>query len=232
MPNNLIAKLKAFTVLYVEDDKGIRTNISEILNHLFKETYTAQNTQNAHKLYLQHKPNLIITDIKMPRENGIEFIKKIRLDDSKTRVIIASAHTDLEYMLEAAQLHLIKYIVKPITEEKLMEALATFVKSHTKNQLYTFGSNTFFDYNKSIIKNNNEEFQLTKKENQFLKLLTAKNRIITYEEIENKIWDDEFVMTQNALRLFIKNLRKKLPPKVIKNVQGIGYKLEKEEDKS
>ena len=53
----------------------------------------------------------------------------------------------------------------------------------------------------------------------------SKNRIITYEEIENQIWDDEFVMTQNALRLFIKNLRKKLPPKAIKNVQGIGYKL-------
>ena len=59
-------------------------------------------------------------------------------DDSKTRVIIASAHTDLEYMLDAAQLHLVKYIIKPITEEKLMEALVYFCKSHTKNQLFTF----------------------------------------------------------------------------------------------
>lgn len=183
-------------------------------------------------MYLEHKPDLIITDIKMPKENGIDFIKKIRIDDSKTRVIIASAHTDLEYMLDAAQLHLLKYIIKPITEEKLMEALTSFIKSHTKNQLFTLAQNIIFDYSKSIIKNKEEEFQLTKKENHFLKLLMTKNRIITYEEIESQIWDDEFVMTQNALRLFIKNLRKKLPPKAIKNVQGIGYKLLVNGDKS
>ncbi|MDC0932474.1 response regulator transcription factor [Arcobacteraceae bacterium] len=196
-----------------------------MLTHLFKNTYTAQNTSDAYKLYCEYRPDLIITDIKMPKENGIEFIKKIRIDDSKTRVIIASAHTDLEYMLDAAQLHLIKYIIKPITEEKLMEALFTFIKSHTKNKLYTLDTNVIFDFNKSIIKDHKEELQLTKKENHFLKLLLSKNRIITYEEIENKIWDDEFVMTQNALRLFVKNLRKKLPSKIIKNVQGIGYKV-------
>ena len=222
--------MKAFSVLYVEDDNGIRTNIEEILYHLFKETHTAKNAIDAHKLYLEYKPDLIITDIKMPRENGIEFIKKIRQDDSKTRVIIASAHTDLDYMLDAAQLHLIKYIIKPITEEKLMDALGSFVKSHTKNQLFSINQNCIFDYNKSVIKNGNEEFQLTKKENLFLKLLMTKDRIITYEEIENQIWDDEFVMTQNALRLFIKNFRKKLPTNAIKNVQGIGYKLLVEED--
>lgn len=57
----------------------------------------------------------------------------------------------------------------------------------------------------------------------FLKLLVSKNRIITYEELENSIWDDDSVMTANAMRLFIKNLRKKLPENFLKNVQGIGY---------
>jgi len=218
-------KLKVFSVLYVEDDNGIRTNIQEILQHLFKNTYVAQNATEAHQLYLENSPDLIITDIKMPKTTGIEFIKKIRSSDSKTRVIITSAHTDLEYMLEAAQLHLIKYIIKPITEDKLMEALSSFLKSHKNNQIFTLGTNIIFDYSKSLIKNNNEEYQLTKKENQFLKIILSKKRIITYEEIENQIWDDEFVMTQNALRLFIKNLRKKLPANMIKNVQGIGYKM-------
>jgi len=221
--------LKTFSVLYIEDDKGIRTNISEILAHLFHNTYVAKDAIEAYKLYLEYKPDLIITDIKMPKENGIEFIKKIRINDSKTRVIIASAHTDLDYMLDAAQLHLIKYIIKPITEEKLMEALSEFIKSHYKNKIITLEQNVVFDYNKSIIKNNNIELQLTKKENHFLKLLTTKKRIITYEEMANLIWDDEFVMTQNALRLFIKNLRKKLPQNAIKNVQGIGYKYLGEE---
>jgi len=219
-------------VLYVEDDNGIRTNISEILHHLFKETFTAKNAIDAYKLYVDNKPDLIITDIKMPRENGIEFIKKIRKDDSKTRVIIASAHTDLDYMLDAAQLHLVKYIIKPITEDKLMESLDAFIKSHTKNKIFTINKNCIFDSSKSIVKHNKIESQLTKKENLFLKLLVTKNRIITYEEIENQIWDDEFVMTQNALRLFIKNFRKKLPTNLVKNVQCIGYKLQLNGEKS
>jgi len=193
--------------------------------HLFKNTYTANNTQDAYKKYLEYSPDLIISDIKMPRGNGIELIKKIRLNDFKTRVIIASAHTDLDYMLEAAQLHLIKYIVKPITEDKLMDALSSFIKSHTKNHIYSLEKNVIFDYNKSIIKTSDNEFQLTKKENLFLKILVTKNRIISYDEIEHQIWDDEFIMTQNALRLFIKNLRKKLPAQAIRNVQGTGYKL-------
>ena len=193
--------------------------------HLFKNTYTASNTQDAYKKYLDYNPDLIISDIKMPRGNGIELIKKIRLNDFKTRVIIASAHTDLDYMLEAAQLHLIKYIVKPITEDKLMDALSAFIKSHTKSHIYSLEKNIIFDYNKSIIKTLDDEFQLTKKENLFLKILVTKNRIISYDEIEHQIWDDEFIMTQNALRLFIKNLRKKLPAQAIKNVQGTGYKL-------
>ena len=58
-----------------------------------------------------------------------------------------------------------------------------------------------------------------------MKILVTKNRIISYDEIEHQIWDDEFIMTQNALRLFIKNLRKKLPAQAIRNVQGTGYKL-------
>ena len=128
-------------------------------------------------------------------------------------------------MLEVVELHLIKYIIKPITEEKLMESLSSFVKSYTKYNLFNLGENIFFDFNKSILQNGDEEFQLTKKENIFLKLSIQKKRIITYDEIENQIWDDEFIMTQNALRLFIKNLRKKLPTDAIKNVQGVGYLL-------
>ena len=66
---------------------------------------------------------------------------------------------------------------------------------------------------------------LTKKENQFLKLLIQKDRIISYAEMENIIWNEDSVMTPNAMRLFIKNFRKKLPEDVLKNIQGTGYRL-------
>ena len=226
MQDNIVSKLNAFSVLYIEDEDGIRNNIKEILEHLFKETITAKNVSDGYIKYVQNKPDLIITDIRMPPgETGIDLVKRIRESDSKTRIIITSAHTDLEYMLKAAELHLVKYIIKPITQEKLMDALEAFVKTHDDNKIYTLNKEWYFDYSKSIISNKDETHNLTKKENMFLKLLITKNTIITYEEMENQIWDEDSVMTQNAMRLFIKNFRKKLPEKCLKNVQGTGYRL-------
>ncbi len=223
MKNNFMNKLNAFSVLYAEDEDGIRNNIEEILRHLFKEVSTAKNASDAYKKYIQNKPDLIITDIKMGNETGIDFVKKIRETDSKTRVIVTSAHTDLDYLLEATQLHLIKYIVKPITNDNLMEALESFIKSFDDNKIYNLNENWVFNSSKSVVSNGIEDFILTKKEAIFLKLLITKNRVISYEELENAICDDDSILTSNAMRLFVKNLRKKLPDNFLKNMQGIGY---------
>ncbi len=225
MDKALISKLSSFSVLYAEDEEGIRNNINEILKQLFKKTFVAKNAKEAFNMYESNKPDLIITDIKMPNETGIELIKKIRKRDSKVRVIITSAHTDLDYMLEATELHLVKYIIKPITEVKLFEALEAFIKSYDQARVYNLKDGWLFDESKSLITAENNEFKLTKKENQFLKLLIQKNRIITYEEMENIIWSEDNIMTPNAMRLFIKNFRKKLPENTLRNIQGTGYRL-------
>ena len=225
MDKQLITKLSNFTLLYAEDEEGIRNNIVDILQHLFKNIYVAKNAKEAYNLYEINKPDLIITDIKMPNETGIDLIKKIRKRDSKIRVIITSAHTDLDYMLQATELHLVKYIIKPITEVKLNEALDAFIKSYESARVYNIQEGWLFDESKSQIQTPDEEFKLTKKENQFLKLLIQKSRIITYEEMENIIWNEDSVMTPNAMRLFIKNFRKKLPENSLRNVQGTGYRI-------
>ncbi len=225
MDKNLISKLSNFTLLYVEDEEGIRKNITEILRHFFKDTFIAKNAKEAYDLYEIKRPDLIITDIKMPNETGIELIKKIRKRDSRVRVIITSAYTDLEYMLDATELHLVKYIIKPITEQKLFTGLEAFLKSYDNTKICTLEKGWLFDGNKSLIQSPNEEIKLTKKENKFLKLLIQKNRIITYEEIENVVWSENNIMTPNAMRLFIKNFRKKIPQGLLKNVQGTGYRL-------
>jgi DNA-binding response OmpR family regulator len=225
MQNNFTNKLNAFSVLYVEDEDGIRNNIEEILQHLFKETSSAINANEAYTKYLEFNPDLIITDIKMGAETGLDLIKKIRKSDSKTRIIVTSAHTDLDYLLQAAELHLVKYIVKPITQDKLMNALEAFINTYNEDKIYNLTLNWIFDYKEAIVSNGNEIFNLTKKENNFLKLLITKNRLITYEELENSVWDEDMVMTANAMRLFIKNFRKKLPENFLKNIQGVGYKL-------
>lgn len=225
MNQELINKLSSFSLLYVEDEEGIRNNIQEILSYIFKDLYLAKDGEEAYKIYEEKKPDIIITDIKMPKMNGIELTKKIRETDGKTRIIIISAYTDLDYVLEAVELRLVKYIVKPITEDKLIEAFESVVQTFDKSKIYTIIPNWLYDEKNSLIKSPEENIVLTKKENIFLKLLLDKKRIITYTEIENFIWSDDNIMTQNALRLFIKNFRKKLPKNILKNIQGVGYQL-------
>lgn len=225
MNQELIGKLSNFTLLYAEDEEGIRNNIQEILQYLFKDLYLAKNGEEAYKIYEEKKPDLIITDIKMPKLNGIDLIKKIRIHDSKVRIVIVSAHTDLDYLLHAVELHLVKYIIKPITEPKLVDALTAFIDSFEGAKLHNLVPSWIFDEANSVVKGPEEEFILTKKECTFLALLLRKNRIITYEEMESLVWSEDNIMTPNAMRLFAKNFRKKLPPKTLKNVQGIGYQL-------
>lgn len=208
---SLLKKLSAHTVLYIEDEDGIRNNIAEILEELFYKVIGAKNISEALIKYKESKPDLIITDIKLKGKTGIDFIKDIRENDSKTRVIITSAFTDLDYMLDATELHLIKYIVKPITNDKLFDALESFLNSYEKVRIFNLNEDYLYDSENLTIKNCDEEFLLTKKESQFLNMLLNKNRLITYEELENNVWDEDSVMTPNAMRLFIKNFRKKLP---------------------
>ncbi|MEN8717461.1 MAG: response regulator transcription factor [Sulfurovum sp.] len=222
---SLLKKLSAHTVLYIEDEDGIRNNIAEILEELFYKVIGAKNISEALIKYKESKPDLIITDIKLKGKTGIDFIKDIRENDSKTRVIITSAFTDLDYMLDATELHLIKYIVKPITNDKLFDALESFLNSYEKVRIFNLNEDYLYDSENLTIKNCDEEFLLTKKESQFLNMLLNKNRLITYEELENNVWDEDSVMTPNAMRLFIKNFRKKLPKDLLKNIQGTGYKL-------
>ncbi|MGB1226610.1 MAG: helix-turn-helix domain-containing protein [Poseidonibacter sp.] len=69
-----------------------------------------------------------------------------------------------------------------------------------------------------------ETYFLTKKELVFIKLL-LKNKIVTYEEMMWHVWEGKFDITQNAIKVFVKNFKKKIPPSILKNLNGIGYRF-------
>lgn len=220
----MLKKLAHYRVLYAEDEAGVRKNVYELLSLLFKEVYLAHNGEEAYALFEEHHPDLIITDIKMPRLSGIELAKKIRHNSAQAHIIIITAYTEVDFMLEAIELSLLRYIVKPITEPKLFDALEKFLQASEKEHIKALAPEWYYDFLQKSILNGSEVYELTKKEAKLIELLLQKDSIITYAEIEEKLWEGEY-MSLNALRLMIKNLRKKLPEGVLKNIQGIGYKL-------
>lgn len=225
MENSLNKNIK---VLYVEDDDIARENGVEYLENYFDNICEAPDAITALKLYEEYKPDIIITDIQMPTLNGLEFVKRIRQKDKKTQVIIISAFSDTEYLLKAVELQLVKYLIKPVTEKDFDEALNLCIESinDKRSNIVELSNNACFDtFNQTLVMNNKVVKLRTKEIDLFTLLLKNKNRFVTYNEIENFVWQDS-VMTKDALKTLIKNLKAKLPQNLISNLTGTGYKLE------
>lgn len=222
---NLAKTLKNFSVLYIEDEDGLRESVFEMLNLFFKKVYLAQDGQKAFEILAKSTPDLIITDIKMPKIDGISFIKEIRKQGNKTPIIIISAYTETEDLLEAVELSIVSYVTKPITETKLSIALEKFLSKVTNVDNYEICDGWSVDFLKSVIISPAKIYELTSKENKFLQILILNKGIITYSQMENELWEKSFV-SDNAIRLFIKDLRKKCPKNFLKNIQNIGYKIQ------
>ena len=219
---------KNLKVLYVEDDEIARENGIEYLQNFFEQIYEASDSIVALQLYEKCQPDIIITDIQMPKLNGLEFVKRIRQKDKKTQIIIITAFCDKDYLLKAIELGLVKYLVKPVKEKEFEEALFSCIDNleNCESNIVKLDENTFFDmFNKNLVVNG-EIVKLRVKELAFLELLLKnKNRYVSYREIENFVWDDS-VMTKDALKTLVKNIKIKIPKNLILNLTNSGYKID------
>ena len=228
MEKLFLDRLKTLTLLYVEDEDGIRENVAASLRYYVKEVIEAENGKIALGLYEIHKPDIIITDILMPVMNGIDLIKHIRKKDQNTPIVIISAHTDKEYLLDVVNLHLEYYVIKPVTFNDIMMALSQCLKRICQSHaiVYDLPCGYRYDFDHKHLFFREEQIHLNKKEIVFFELLLHnKHRVVTYEELQEYVWQDN-VMTDSALRSLVRNLRKKLPRDFIINLSGVGYRFE------
>ncbi|OUR73944.1 hypothetical protein A9Q76_01790 [Arcobacter sp. 31_11_sub10_T18] len=222
--------LKEVSILYVEDEDEIREEVAQVLSLLSNRVITASDGEEAFKIFSELKPQIIITDIEMPRTNGIEFARLVREKDLQVPIIMFTAYTNKEYLLPAANLNIQAYLVKPLESKSLREALYNVVEllQLTANLTYHISSELIYDkVNGIFVYQEKDTIKLNKKEKNLMDLLIGnKDRVITYDEIENYVWKDfDEVMTSMALRTIIKNLRRKTPIDFLENISGQGYRL-------
>lgn len=227
MDKILLEELKNIPILCVEDEDGIREVVVDTLKYYFDEVYEARDGIEAYEIYCDYKPKIILTDIQMKNCDGVEFVKKVRKTDQSTAIIMLTAYSNEEYLMDLINLNINHYILKPLNLKKLNEALLKYLRKTLEP--ITLYPELIMDLQKrELIYKNEQVISLRKREKDFLHLLfEKKDGILTYTDIEEELWGEKD-MTTYALKSFIKDLRSKLPINVIKNVSQEGYTLLKE----
>lgn len=219
--------LKNKTILLVEDEVVIRNNIASMLRFFFKDVYTAIDGYDGLDKYEKYLPDIIMTDLKMPFMGGFELLDELKNRSSSSYMIVVSAHTDTNLLINAVNNGIDRYIIKPVTERQIFDAFEAYtltIKQEKQNAKIIFPG-IMFDVDKRELTIKDKKLYLNNKETLLLKLLIQdRNKIYTYEEIENQVWGEKS-MSLTSLRSVVRDIRKKTGEKVIRNVSGTGYRL-------
>jgi len=122
---------KTITALYVEDEVELRNVILDIIEPLFKKIYVGTNGEDGLEIYKEHSSEieLVLTDINMPKLNGLDMATKIREIDPHIPIIVTSSLDDSEHLHKAISIGISEYIIKPISLESLVETINKSLKA-------------------------------------------------------------------------------------------------------
>jgi two-component system, OmpR family, response regulator VanR len=219
--------LKEKSVLFAEDVINAKTEISNLLKILFKTVYNAKNGEEALILYEEKAPDIIISNVIMPKMTGLNLVKKIRMNDYETPVILLSNHEEKEYLLDATNLSVDGYLIKPIDLEKFTQSICRAMQRLYKTpEIVSLEKNLIYNSATKELYQNGNLVTLGSKERKLLSILIAnRHRTLTKEEIEKALWGFDPI-SDSALKKLILRIRQKMRINIIVPVRGVGYRLE------
>jgi YesN/AraC family two-component response regulator len=145
---------EGYSILHVEDNEALRENASKLLKKFFATVYTASDGKEGLALFKKHNPNIVLTDIKMPHMTGIELAQNIRKISPYTKIIIMSAFDDKEYLYEAIEIGIFRFLKKPVNLGNLTEILHSAVveiKHEDNVKLFDAYIKTIFNYQSAMV---------------------------------------------------------------------------------
>lgn len=222
--------LQKSTILIVDDDQELRAIFKKTITSYCKKIYEASNGNEALDIYTEYKPNIVITDIKMPLLDGLMFATVLRKLDKKIPIVIISAYSEPETLVKLISLKLENYLIKPVSFEQLTKTLEQCAKELIEKGIFEVQLTNSCKYiyaNKSILKND-EIILLTPSEILLMELLIEKdNKLVTKSQIEDTIYNNKFA-SDNAINTLVSKLRKKIGKNIISAIQSQGYMMIRE----
>ncbi|GFN33469.1 response regulator transcription factor [Paenibacillus xylaniclasticus] len=234
-----------YNLLLIEDDRQI---VEMLQSYLTKEGYevaVAMNGLDGIDAFKQHRFDLVIVDIMMPRLDGIEVIKQIRQGSSVPVIVMSAKDSDVDKAIGLG-FGADDYIAKPFSLIELSARIKAAIRrattysyssSHpdrqfnTASSIHTFGA-LRIDLDNFSASMNGVDLKLTAKEFDILMLFVLNpNRVFTKAQLFGFIWNEEYYGDENVINVHIRRLREKIEidpskPQLIKTLWGIGYRWE------
>lgn len=220
-------------IIVADDEIRFRRVIGDFLKKQGYKVLLAENGQEALSLFYENPDvNLLILDVMMPQINGYDLCSIIR-EESKVPILILTAKSEEEDEIKSFEVGANEYISKPFSLTVLLARVKNILNNIRPDNISTEDNIVFQELkiNKQshIVTVKGNVIDLTQKEFEILiYLLDNKGKVISREQILNKIWDYDYIGDERTVDTHIKNLRVKLTEdcNIIKTIRGYGYKIE------
>ena len=219
-------------ILIVEDDMDIQELLREFLKEAGYEVMTASDGIEAMELFAKNKYDLILLDIMLPKIDGFGVCELIR-KQSQVPIIMLTALGGEEEQIRGLDLQVDDYITKPFSVPILIRKIAAVLRRSGQTQDEGHKTiayqNLLLDLDNYTAMVDGIAYELTQREFEVLReLLTHQGRIMTRQNLLDKLWRYDFYGDERVVDTHIKNLRKKLGIEFIQTVRGVGYKIDRE----
>lgn len=215
-------------ILYLEDDINLCETITDFLEDQGFLVESVYDAQEALDLLYTTKFDILLLDVNVPVLNGFKLLEHLRQANITTPAIFTTALKSIEDLDKGYQSGCDDYLKKPFELKELLLRINALVKRqfHTQTNYILLPHNLKYDFYTKELTQNGSLIPLRAKEQILLDLfIKNKNNIITFETIYNTLWNTNEEISDASLRVYIRNLRKKLGVDTILNVKKQGYKL-------
>ncbi|NPA30255.1 MAG: response regulator transcription factor [Epsilonproteobacteria bacterium] len=212
-------------MLLVEDEARLAGLLKEAIGDYFARFSVAYDGIEGLARFRELEPDVVITDITMPRMTGLELAEAVKKERPETPVVILSAYSDKEKLLGAIDAGVVKYFIKPFDPEEVLAYLCELADKIKRSSTVPLMPPFAFDLQSEQLFKKGVLVRLSRRESRFIaQLLHNPNHYLSNEAIKALLWEDEEV-SDERLRTFIKRVRQKSDKALIENLSGQGYAL-------
>jgi len=219
------------TILFLEDDQQLSDTVKQFLQYQGYEVLCAYDGVEAQDLAYEKQIDLMLLDIKVPHQNGFDFLQTLRDNNVKTPAIFITSLNSVVDVTFVFDIGCVDYIRKPFALKELQARMEALLKRRygTHEEKIDLGEGLLFDIKENLLTKDNQRVPLKTKEAKLLSLfLEYPNELLTYDKIFEHLWDYEEEPSAGSLRSYVKTVRSFLGKDNIENIKNEGYRFVKE----